>query len=307
MSAPPALISSPVELRKRRSLLSVARGLWHWLEIHLARQQFTRVQVPLLGLEFTVPADTIFSWNLRKYQCYEADNTNLLRKRFAAGAGGRFLDVGANFGWFTLLLSQFAGTQGKVVAIEPAPDNHALLQGNIAANAARNIAVHNTGVAEKAQTLVLRHGPKGNPGKHSFAAVSDTHTAANNPQITLTTLDAIADEEFGTDGWIDLIKMDIEGYEVAAFLGGKHTLARCKTILVEYTPSFLWAAGHTPTQFFQLLEQAGFALHRIEGDQLRLLSKPDIESLLAQSQPEHWLQCDLFGINMQATSGHASA
>jgi FkbM family methyltransferase len=286
-----------VQLRKQRSLSSVARGLWHWFEIHLARQQFTQVQVQPLGLQFKVPADTIFSWNLRKYRCYEADNTNLLCARFSFNSGGRYLDIGANFGWFTLLLSKFAGTQGTVVAVEPAPDNHALLQTNIATNAATNIVVRNTGVAEKAQTLILRHGPKGNPGKHSFAAVSDTHSTSDNPQIALTTLDAIADEGFGPEAVIDLIKIDIEGYEVAAFLGGRRTLARCKAILVEYTPSFLWAAGHTPTQFFNLLQQAGFELHRIEGDQLKALSPSDIQDLLVQSKSDHWLQCDLFGIN----------
>ena len=52
-----------------------------------------------------------------------------------------FIDVGANKGDFTLLAARLTGSSGKVISIEPEPENHSMLQRSIALNAYANIKV----------------------------------------------------------------------------------------------------------------------------------------------------------------------
>lgn len=57
----------------------------------------------------------------------EADSLHFLRNHFKNAQGDLFVDVGANFGWYTLPFSQFADSQDHVVALEPDEPNHQLL------------------------------------------------------------------------------------------------------------------------------------------------------------------------------------
>ena len=63
---------------------------------------------------------------------YGPQETALLGAALRPGA--TFVDVGANWGYFTLLAAHRVGPAGRVVALEPDPRLFALLRANLAAN-----------------------------------------------------------------------------------------------------------------------------------------------------------------------------
>ena len=61
------------------------------------------------------------------------------------------LDLGANIGYHTLILSKLVGKTGKVFAFEPAPENAALIRENIKINNIKNVVVIEMAVSDKKQ------------------------------------------------------------------------------------------------------------------------------------------------------------
>lgn len=144
--------------------------------------------------------------------------------KYAAGApapqkGDVVLDCGANIGTFT----REAVRRGArlVVAIEPVPENLECIRRNLQAEiAAGRVIVYPKGVWDKDDVLAINTSDK-DSAEDSFVRTEDAHPG---PSLPLTTIDKIA-AELHLDR-IDFIKMDIEGSEPKALLGGRQTLRR---------------------------------------------------------------------------------
>ena len=58
------------------------------------------------------------------------------------GSENNFIDVGANIGYFSCLMSFLAGPAGRVLAVEPEPGNLKLLESNVECNHLTNVEIH---------------------------------------------------------------------------------------------------------------------------------------------------------------------
>lgn len=280
--------------RKKRTIFSACRGIRHWVSVYLKGETFSDFYIPLLNLFFRVPSNTIFGWHLSKYQIYEADSLYFLRNHFKNAQGGLFVDVGANFGWYTLLFSQFAGAQGHVVALEPDASNHQLLIHNQTRNNVNNVTTLQFAAGRNSASLILGKAPETNPGMHSLVDLPHIKKEADGQVVHVKKLDDLLAP---FPGIIELLKIDIEGYEVAAFEGASETLKRCKMILVEYSPAFIKAAGDSKQRFFDALIDAGFDFYEIHPEKLYPLD-PVVRAELVQrlNDAMYWQQ-DFFCIN----------
>lgn len=156
------------------------------------------------------------------------------------------LDIGANIGYYTLLAARAVGESGRVLAFEPSPESFSLLVRNIEINGLSNVTPVQKAVSDELgrARLFLNRTNKGasrlsKPSGGGFVEV-DT--------ITL-------DEFLGSDR-IDLVKMDIEGWEPAAFAGMKRILLenpRLK-LFTEFSPRLLEESGFSPHAFFNELQ-----------------------------------------------------
>ena len=84
-------------------------------------------------------------------------------------------------------------------------------------------------------------------------------------QVNVSTLDAEC-KTISVD--IDLIKIDVEGYELDVLRGGEATLKRTNTIVLEYSPTFLRAAGKEPFALIEFLRDLGFSFFEISAGNL---------------------------------------
>lgn len=157
---------------------------------------------------------------------YEPDLTRLMLHAIRPGA--TVIDVGAHFGYYTLLASRLAGPAGKVIAFEPTPSTFEILRRNAAARSnvdARNAALHATptelelrdfGWRYSAQNTLAaagRFGPR--PPAEAFAP----HVR----RVPAYPLDDIVEAEGLRP---DVVKVDAESSELEILRGMERTIKR---------------------------------------------------------------------------------
>jgi FkbM family methyltransferase len=134
-----------------------------------------------------------------------------------------FVDVGANMGVYSLLVT--AATSGKVTvhAFEPEPETCNRLQLNVATNGFSNIAVHPLALGDVAGSAPL-YVPATNTTESSL--LSTFRTGTHPVSVDVARLD---DLDIGT---VDLMKIDTEGTEDRVIRGALRTIARDQPIII---------------------------------------------------------------------------
>jgi FkbM family methyltransferase len=227
--------------------VSVLRGIAHGLIAPFVSHRSFHVA----GYQVTVPARSLFARQLAKYRAYEPVNSNWLVSRFSGESRGLFVDVGANFGWYSLLMASLSA-EFQVVALEPSRENYELLLQNIKSNTLENIVALNVGAGSSSSTAALFVHERNNPGAHSIRPSS---AGLSEEAIAIESLDALLEHYAGP---VRLLKIDVEGYEVEVIRGAANTLKRTEAVLLEYSPAFLKECGHEPDELLNILGEEGF-------------------------------------------------
>ena len=151
----------------------------------------------------------------RAMSAYEPAKHALIRRHLRPGM--TFIDVGANKGDFTLLAARLAGNSGTVISIEPAPDNHSILQRSIELNDYTNIRVLHVALSDRDGTANLQIGSTS--GSHTL---SPEFNGLRTVAVPTRTLDGVvAEQQLGS---VDMIKIDVQGLELAVLRGASQTL-----------------------------------------------------------------------------------
>jgi FkbM family methyltransferase len=274
---------------RRRTLAALARGLMHAAQAAAAGAQVACYRLDNVGLDVCVRRNTLFARHLAKYRSWEPVNSNWVMRSVGGRAGGLYVDVGANFGWYSLLLARCAlpGSGATVVAIEPDPDNYALLRQNVARNRLDGIVALCVGVGARRMQATLSAVEAMNPGAHTMRPVPGAAASRTVPVEPLDDLLALY------PGPIVLLKMDIEGYEIDALSGARATLARTEQLLIEYSPRYLRACGHAPERLIAQLRAAGFRPHLIGEGGLTATDESRLVQLVGESPDAPRAQIDL--------------
>jgi glycogen(starch) synthase len=165
------------------------------------------------GKLLTPAADLSLTPDLVAHGIYERPFTNYLLRTLKPG--DTVVDVGANIGMYTVLMANYVGPRGRVIAFEPNPDVLELLRENVALNwVGDRVEIRPTAVADRAGSLRLHvterfmaNSSVLEPGEAYFRNIPmDT---VREVEVDTETLDALADELVS----VDLIKIDVEGAE----------------------------------------------------------------------------------------------
>jgi FkbM family methyltransferase len=172
--------------------------------------------------------------------------------------GMSFVDVGANWGYFTLLAAHIVGTGGRVISLEPDPRLFDVLKENLARNELRHVTALQVAAANERGTLTLAGYDERGENWGLSKLVAQPDSKANTFAVTACSLDMLLDD-LGIDG-VDLLKMDIEGAEALAVEGMRAGLARhrYRRILLEVHPAILAEQGRTTEEVLNLLIAAGY-------------------------------------------------
>jgi FkbM family methyltransferase len=196
-----------------------------------------------------------------------------------------FVDIGAHYGFYSLLMARHVGQKGKVYAFEPDPSNYKLLLMNIKVNNMEDIIMPvNKAVSDRSGVITFF------PGKESCTGSLYASRYTMSKSITVETV--TLDEFFEHEGWpaIDVIKIDIQGAEKVALEGIKKMSARNPDLklIIEFSPATLTDAGVSVQEFFDKLLELGFQKFSVLQNGIQPINIPsDISRLVRMAKREY--------------------
>ena len=166
----------------------------------------------LFNLNFFAPK-TIENKNLLKRIQSEKKEIELIHKIFLKPT--TYIDIGANIGYYAIMESKMVGEEGTVIAIEPSPSNVDLLKRNLAKNKTTNVKVLQCAVSNQlgSAEFFLSHQSNLNTFHPNGSAYQ--HLSGKTLVVSKETVPNLA-RSYGKP---DLIRMDVEGHEVAVMQG----------------------------------------------------------------------------------------
>ncbi len=180
------------------------------------------------------------------------------------GPGAVFLDIGANEGIHSVYAASLVGSAGTVLAVEPQSRLHEVINRNFALNGLRNYRLWACALSERDDaTLALNLYPGLNTGASSVV-VRYRFSRSSERVRTKTASTLIADS--GLDR-IDLVKVDVEGYEPEVVRGLLPALReqRVRALMVDYHAATLARRGLKAEDTHRLVLDAGM-LCPVPGD-----------------------------------------
>jgi FkbM family methyltransferase len=171
--------------------------------------------------------------------------------------GMRVADVGAYLGLITLQSARRIGPTGRVCAFEPNPEALALLKTSVRRN----------GFQDRVEAIPCAVSDRSGTREYFIAQGAETSALyaheefAKRVEVESVRLDDMFD---GSACW-DVVKLDIEGAEVAALTGMRKTIARSNCpLFVECNPAHLSGAGTSVAALIDSLEGLGLRIAVID-------------------------------------------
>lgn len=140
--------------------------------------------------------------------------------------GDSFIDVGAHGGLYTLFASRKVGNKGKVISIEPNPENLMFLRLNIELNRLKNVIVVPKAAGDVHKRITLFYSSSYTSLTSAFRKEGKSFVAP------ATTLDDIYSKYLEPDN-VKLVKIDSEGYDLYVLNGANHMLSKTYYVVVE--------------------------------------------------------------------------
>jgi len=210
---------------------------------------------------FDVVLPEVVSTHIWQYGFFESDVCTFLLHNLVPGM--TFVDVGAHFGFFTLLGSHLVAAEGRVVALEPMPQTFTQLSRNASQNAAfRNITPVNAAAYSVNTTLRFRDYGLTDAAFNSAFGQRKTAGAAKEvgtAQVSAKTCDELVAELDLKR--VDLMKIDVESSEM-------HVLRGAEELIKEFGPSIILEIGDfdlpevaRSSDLVEWLSQHGYVAH----------------------------------------------
>ena len=170
--------------------------------------------------------------------------------------GSTVIDVGANLGEVALNAAKLVGTGGKVYAFEPFPANYKKLAANLELNSFANLFIFNKGLGNEPHKVAMV-AEENNAGMNRIA--SGAELGKTDALVEIIKLDDFVREK-GLSS-VDLIKIDVEGYEMNVLKGGIETIKQFRPkLFVEVIDAHLKRQGSSALEVFQFFEELDYSL-----------------------------------------------
>ena len=172
------------------------------------------------------------------------------------------LDIGANIGWYPSLLGRYGYTILSFEAFEK--NNYVAKKNYCYLNKVSNVIIITKGLSsqEKKCQYFTNLNNAGNGmiicNNNNIKSKSLSRLFIEDSEVELTTLKTFM--PYLSDKNIALMKIDIEGYEYKALIGGKELITKYHVpfIVLEFSPSFLKEVGSDPREFAQFFVNNGY-------------------------------------------------
>jgi FkbM family methyltransferase len=228
------------------------------------------IEITPNGLSLKTSTGEVFSWNPENNRepcsivVNHGDYEPEVRKVLCACThqGSCVVDVGANIGWYSVILSVISGKSGRVIAFEPVPETRKVLEHNVYLNNVQSsvdvVACGLSSFAGKAKLFLPEFSG------HPAASLRDLHPNESSVKISieLSTLDEEIERK--QIDRVDLIKCDVEGAELLVLTGGKMTIKKHHPIvLLEMLRKWSARFGYHPNDIIEWMSSYGYRCYVI--------------------------------------------
>jgi FkbM family methyltransferase len=209
---------------------------------------------------------------------YEPNEFCLLLRLLKAGM--TFIDAGANMGLYSVFAARRVGPRGKVLSLEPSGREFEILQKNVKLNSLINVLTIRKALADRASEVELSVAPLDQSGHNTLGAFGYDTPLDHRERVQAERLDDVVYGEGLTR--VDVIKMDIEGAEMAALRGAVETLRQFKPVLlIELSDRSLQHQDTSSREVLGWLEQQGYRMFGFDpatGTPVPLTPRPHFDS-----------------------------
>jgi FkbM family methyltransferase len=217
-------------------------------------------------ISFIVQPSVLIGWHILFFGSYEAELRRLFRTILPRG--GVAIDVGANVGWHATLMASRVGSTGRVLAIEPNPSVRKRLSDNLSLNQMNNVDVIPYVIADfdGVVDFLDLHADEIGSGSGHVVASADAEQCETIKVETRRLDHVIAGSNIHR---IDLLKIDVEGYEWPALQGGAESIAKFRPhIVFEYDAAYAMRGGGSPITLLKFFNNLNYTLTSV-GRRLR--------------------------------------
>jgi FkbM family methyltransferase len=191
-------------------------------------------------------------------------------------SGATVVDVGANIGYNTVYAARRTGPSGRVIAVEPTPDNLAVLEDNVAAARLVNVEVKRAAAGRTAGTRAFYV-------RGDTSAVNSLFPASCYAMVTRVLEVPVARLDDLVDGEADVVKIDVEGAELDVLEGMPRLLGRPGlALIIEWHPTLQTLAGYGADALPLWLLDHGWRLHAASHFSVWPLAASDLPALAAR-------------------------
>ncbi|HKR06347.1 MAG TPA: FkbM family methyltransferase [Bacteroidia bacterium] len=223
-----------------------------------------------LLFKYAFPIYKIFYYRFKKKQdAFEIELVKNLVKK-----GDHVLDIGANIGFYSGIISNLVGENGKVHCFEPDELNFKYLSKNV--NGKKNIELIKKAIAENDGQILLYTSDQINVENTTYKPEHFESTYA----IEKTSVDNYVQQKFP----VSFIKMDIQGAELKALEGMKQTLLANKDVVLmtEVWPYGLKNCGNTPEEIINFIQALNLKIFLIDESSIKELKAEDVQGFKAE-------------------------
>ncbi|MGZ5447249.1 MAG: FkbM family methyltransferase [Thermoanaerobaculia bacterium] len=220
------------------------------------------------GLVFHGVLPEGISTNVWRWGVHDRDSTRMCEAVLKRGQ--TFVDVGAHFGYFSLLASNLVGSSGEVIAIEALPETFGYLQRNLAGVPATVRMVQAAAWDSPGEVLFRDGGIVNSSLSGAFGRLQKNLMAQREVSVAVSGMPL--DDLLQDTADVGLVKIDVESSEMRVLLGARRFLARCRPpLLIELSDAgFSGEANVAPSlEIVKFLDAMGYSPFRFVSGMFR--------------------------------------
>lgn len=192
----------------------------------------------------------------RKFQCAIENEGEFDRLHQWVKPGDWVLDIGANVGNYAARLSELVEKHGRVLAFEPVPETFELLAANVNRFPLRNVTLYNVAASDGFGVRSMRMPRLKTGAENPYEA----HLSEETSDLSVL---CVPVDSLGLERAIQLVKIDVEGHELAALRGMHRLLQRDRPVLI--------VEGRS-SEVASLLEDLGYSYTQDSGSPNRVFA-----------------------------------
>ncbi len=244
---------------------SILQSIKYIIARFLLRKQFLVGYSHKFNLKMKFKTEDGGGREIFKKGTYEDENSTFLKNNLILNPNDVFLDVGANIGWYSLLIDKYF-QEVIAYAFEPDPVNIRCFEYNLQANNSKNVNLVKKAVSDKSGTQTMYTYKNSNKGRNSLLPIN------NHGEIKIEAIELDQFVKQMNISTVRFMKMDIEGYEYHALSGASQVLQNIELLLMEYAPGYMKKGNINPKDLLDLIANHHFHPYLLQNNELIAIS-----------------------------------